>query len=554
MRAGTRESESTKFPFVLPKAITPRVAYRLGGEGTPSVGALIKGLDSTQGLANPPDVAVAAGPTAIVEMANTVYAIWNRSGQLLDSGQLDDFFSSSGVDRHGDEVTDPRVLYDAASGRWFSALFDVTRGEALVGVSDTSDPTGGWGLVPQAFTADVGGTCPDQPRLGLSDAVVVVGVDLFTNCEDGALKGGVVIVFDKPEMLAGASVSVSAYGGQSTRLAQITPAISLSPTPADYLVSIEREHPTIADVFTVTSPDQDGIPFEQVRIARMDPPPNAPQKGAATKLNTGDDRVQNARWLNGNLVFVASDACRSGKVVAGCARIGVISTLTAKLTQQKELALGGGRHLFYPAVELDDAGNFLLAFGYSSGTEFPGIGAVTLQPNGTFSSWTVVTKGTAPHKPGASVPRYGDYFGIGRDPAVPNQVWAGAEFGNGAQRSQGWGTTVFAMSAGSSNPPPPPPPDPKPPTAKAQATRVEGGTTARLGFRIKDNSGRATVLAGVFRGTKRLKKFPSQELANGKWFFPWRAPSKPATLSFCVQATDAAGNTSKVSCAPLAVT
>jgi len=97
-----------------------------------------------QGQADPPDVQVAAGPTAIVEMVNTVYAMWSRSGVLLDSGQLDQFFTSSGVNRKGDEVTDPRILYDTSTQRWFAALFDVTRGEALVGVSDTSDPAGDW--------------------------------------------------------------------------------------------------------------------------------------------------------------------------------------------------------------------------------------------------------------------------------------------------------------------------------------------------------------------------------------------------------------------------
>jgi hypothetical protein len=549
------ETEARKGTAIPPKEIVPRAAYRAGALGTPSVTTKFDGLNSSQGQADPPDVQVAVGPTAVVEMVNTVYAMWNRSnGSLLDSGQLDTFFSSSGVNRQGDEVSDPRILYDTRSGRWFTALFDVTRGEALLGVSDTADPTGGWGLVAHSFESGFTTQCPDQPRLGLSDAVVVIGVDLFKNCNGGGLLGGVVIVYDKADALGSGAVHVSAYGGQSTALTQITPAISLTQTGPEYLISIERENPTVADLYTATSPSQPSLPVTEVRITRMDAPPNAPQKGEVTRIDTGDDRAQNARFENGFLTFVASDACTPRRVPLACARLAQINTTTARLVWEKELFLAGGRYLFYPVVESDGAGNLLLAFGYSSGTEYPGIGAVSLQPNRSFSSWTVVQKGTSPHRPGRFAPRYGDYFGIGRDPAVPRQVWAAGEYGSPLQRGQGWGTSVFALSAGSANPPPPPPPDKARPTVKPQAARVKGGGTAKLRFTLRDNSGWALVNAGVFRGRSQIKKLAGQELPNGRWFYKWTAPSRSGTLRFCASAVDSAGNSSKRACAPVRVT
>jgi hypothetical protein len=544
------EAETQKGLAVPPKGIEPRAAYRAATLETPSVSTKFDGLNSTQGQADPPDVQVATGPTAVVEMVNTVYAMWNRStGALLDSGQLDTFFSTSGVNRQGDEVSDPRVLYDTRSGRWFTALFDVTRHESLVGVSDTSDPTGGWGLVAYPF----GNGCPDQPRLGLSDNVVVVGVDLFKNCNGGALQGGAVLVFDKPQMLGNGAVDVQQFQG-GTALTQITPAISLTPTAPDYLVSIERNKPTMADLYTVTSPSQQTIPVQSIRITRMDVPPNAPQKGSVSRIDTGDDRVQNARFENGVLTFVASDACTPRRVPLACARLAQINTASAQLMWQKELFLAGGRYLFYPVVESDGAGNLLLAFGYSSGTEYPGVGAVTLQPNRSFSSWTIVQKGTSPHKPGRFAPRYGDYFGIGRDPVVPRQVWAGGEYGSRLQQGQGWGTAVFAMSAGNANRPPPPPPDKARPTVKPQATRAKAGHPTKLRFTLRDNSGWAVVNAGVFRGSGQVKKFAPAEVPNGKWFLKWTASSRAATLRFCTSAVDAGGNSSKRACAPVRVT
>jgi len=383
----------------------------------------------------------------------------------------------------------------------------------------------------------------------------VVGVDLFANCESGALKGGVAIVFDKQEMLTGTTVSIIAYGGRSAAFTQITPSVSLGPTQPDYLVSVRRDKPGIIFLYTAISADAKTLPFVQLRLTKMDPPPNAPQKGTKVRLDTGDDRVQNARWENGLLTFVASDACRPGAVTISCARVAQIDTVTSKVAWEKELVLGDGRYLFYPVVESDGAGNLLIEFGYSSGTEFPGVGAVTLQPDRTFSSWTIVQQGTGNHHyPRLEIPRYGDYFGIGRDPVVPGQVWTAGEYGNGLQRNIGWGTTVFAMTAGSANPPPPPPPDKTRPTVKPKAATVGTRATAKLRFTLRDNSGSAQVIGGVYRGSKPVKRFPSQELANGTWFFTWRAPATRGALAFCLAAVDAAGNESNVACAPVRVT
>jgi hypothetical protein len=160
--------------------------------------------------------------------------------------------------------------------------------------------------------------------------------------------------------------------------------------------------------------------------------------------------VQHAHWENGDLTFIAGDGCSPSRVVRACARLARISTATARLEWERELVLGGGRYLFYPVVESNGAGTLTVAFGYSSGTEYPGVGALTLRLNGRLSPWRVVKQGTAPHVSDRYVPRYGDYFGIGRDPVVPNRVWVGAEYGNKLQREESWGTTVFALSPGRS--------------------------------------------------------------------------------------------------------
>ncbi len=103
-------------------------------------------------------------------------------------------------------------------------------------------------------------------------------------------------------------------------------------------------------------------------------------------------------------------------------------------------------------------------------------------------------------------------------------------------------------------PPPPPPPDTQRPAAKARGGILKHGTPGRLRFTVSDDSGSASLVAGLFRKGKRLRQWGQDALDNGAYFVRWTAPSKAQRLSFCVLAQDAAGNQSKQSCADIKVT
>jgi hypothetical protein len=73
-------------------------------------------------------------------------------------------------------------------------------------------------------------------------------------------------------------------------------------------------------------------------------------------------------------------------------------------------------------------------------------------------------------------------------------------------------------------------------------------------FTVRDNSGRASVVAAVFRRNTRLRHWGPETVSSGAYHVTWRAPARRRLLSFCVQAQDAAGNQSKESCARVKVT
>ncbi len=100
--------------------------------------------------------------------------------------------------------------------------------------------------------------------------------------------------------------------------------------------------------------------------------------------------------------------------------------------------------------------------------------------------------------------------------------------------------------------------DTKPPTAKALPGSTRPGRTTRLRYVVADNSGLVGARLRLARGSTRIASFssPVRRVEGGKIsVISWTAPKSTArgVVSFCVVATDPAGNHSRASCAPIAI-
>src|SRR5438093_3411320 len=111
--------------------------------------------DST---AQPPDAGLAAGPNNVVEFINGRFSVFtktNASPVRLKTMTDITFWANAGVSVPSQFVSDPRIVFDPGSQRWFASMVDVPSSGTnrfLLAVSATSDPTGTWrGL---AWTAD----------------------------------------------------------------------------------------------------------------------------------------------------------------------------------------------------------------------------------------------------------------------------------------------------------------------------------------------------------------------------------------------------------------
>jgi hypothetical protein len=137
----------------------------------------------------PPDPDGAIGPGQFVEFINGDFAVFNLTNLNNPTHIADiDFWSSTGINIPSDDaVTDPRIIYDSVSQRWFASMVDfnanagdptVFANNFLFAVSATSNALGAWHGF--RFQADpVNGYFADFPTMGVDGNAVYISGDMF---------------------------------------------------------------------------------------------------------------------------------------------------------------------------------------------------------------------------------------------------------------------------------------------------------------------------------------------------------------------------------------
>lgn len=199
----------------------PRGAASAGGVLAPTTShalAVVRtfaGSSSADTSGDPPDPVIGVGAGFVVQMVNSAVRVWTTDGSGLAVYPLATFMGTASAD-----VSDPGVVYDPGSGRWFASAVDVARASVQVAVSTSSDPTRPWTVYSHAS-----GSCPDQPSLGVTSRLVVVGYGAFTApCRSDPAPtylGGALLTYDKQALLEG-----------SAQAADWGPRLDLSPVAA----------------------------------------------------------------------------------------------------------------------------------------------------------------------------------------------------------------------------------------------------------------------------------------------------------------------------------
>jgi len=154
----------------------------------------------------PPDTNGEVGPTQFVQMVNSDFAVYSKSGAVLrHATPIDALWSTVGGECATHNDGDPIVVYDQFADRWLLTQFIVAgSGESYgecVAVSQTGDATGKYYLYEFDLSPNV---FLDYPKFGVWRDGYYMSANEFP---DGQLtsSGAAAVVFERSKMLTGAA-------------------------------------------------------------------------------------------------------------------------------------------------------------------------------------------------------------------------------------------------------------------------------------------------------------------------------------------------------------
>ena len=266
----------------------------------------------------PPDQGLCKGNGFVLEAVNSAYRIYRTSGTSLRGPfNINDLFNVGGKEF----TSDPRCWFDPATGTWFATILFIndssTASSLLIAVRHDPDPRGLWNEYSIDTTDPGGNGCPcfgDQPRLGIDQTNLYVTDDEFSILGP-QFNGAEMWAFDKSELVAGVASPHFVRFAQLSIDGQLTlapqPALSTGKPGAEYFLSsldFNGNGDNRIGVWAMTKRGQvgaGGMPVLSSVVISSEAyaiPPPAPQKGATSTLDSGDDRMQQTR----------SPAARSG--------------------------------------------------------------------------------------------------------------------------------------------------------------------------------------------------------------------------------------------------
>ena len=405
---------------ILPFPVQKRAAESLVST-TPKIVVGFDGLNQTQCDCVPPDVQIAVGPNHVVEMVNADMGIWNKDGTLLSTLSLDKLFSVTS----SDILSDPRIMFDVPSKKWYASVLDVTTSHVGIAVSTSDNPTKSWNV----YNIQFDNNCPDQPSIGISGDKFVISANDFTNCvSNPVFVGSQYFVIDKNDLALGVPSPAMQKFGPDGSTFSVYPVQSLDSDSTLYIVNAYGNN-NILHLYSLTG----SVPNIQVKkmdlvIQTINVPPGAAQGNTTIDVDTTDDRIQSAVKNGGTLWLGLNDGCTplGDTLTRSCVRLIELDIATPAVLQDFDIGYNG-IYYFYPALTVDSSSRLNLAFGYSSQHDYPGLMFAVQDTNIGSNGVTppqVFRQGSWYDSSG----RYGDYFGASIDPSSPSYAWFAGEY------------------------------------------------------------------------------------------------------------------------------
>ena len=373
----------------------------------------------------PPDADIAVGPSHIVEVVNSSFAIYTKTGTKQLEQTFQTLFNGVAV---ATTLFDPKVIYDRFNDRYVMVVLEKSTSpqisKVLVAISDDGDPNGTWHRYRLEGTLTVGGVdCwLDYPGFGYNQDGYVISGNMF-GFADNAWRTTASIVLPSAALLSGGAANTTTF--QDNQIITIQYAEMLGETTS-VLYGIgsynNNNHKMVAIRNITTTPTM--VARLQAVAAWVDPPATAASTSGQT-VDGGDGRLYGAAWRGGQLVTSHAVGINSRVAVRwyDIATNGWPTSGTNPAVTQSGNIADSTRDYTYGMVTRNGEGDIGITFSHLSATNAGSVmvaGRVPTDPAGTVGAPSTLSTSAGNNY---TFYRWGDYFGIDADPSDDGLFW-----------------------------------------------------------------------------------------------------------------------------------
>jgi hypothetical protein len=455
-------------PLLQRSQATRRTAASASPLAAPTVGVNFNGIGATGVL--PPDTIGAVGRNHYIQMVNSAFAIYDKSGRILAGpSQINSLWQGFGGPCESDNDGDPVVRYDHLADRWLISQFAINKNMQCIAISRGPDPViSGWFLY--AFpTRDANGNpvTPDYPKIG------VWPDGYYMSTQRGFPSAGMdVWVFERDRMLAG-------QPARQVQFAISAPSIVFQPsdlngppppagTPNFFIRQVDGQRfggQDRIEIFafsvnwsnpaTSTFQSTSNLPtasFDSVLCNTSLGGACVPQPATNARLHTLSVwpmfRAQYRNFGTHEILLLNHSVDTIGEDRAGIRWYELRRSPSGSWSIfQQGTHSPDGVHRWMGSLAMDAAGNIALGYSVASAQTSPGIRVATRRaadPAGSLGTETTIVNGGGSQTHGAS--RWGDYSSMDVDPSRPCTFWFTTLYYT-TTSSAGWSTRIAEVGA-----------------------------------------------------------------------------------------------------------
>ena len=438
--------------------------YRLTPSGSP--------YDYTGGIPNDNAMAISKDGILCAAVNSIFWALDLNTGELLMPGpiglkSLQQMAGGTAFENY----YDPKLIYDPTQDRFVLVFLkdnDAANSRIIVCFSSSNNPADPWYVYRLNGNPLNNNRWTDFPAISLSESGLVVTANLIipgVSWQVG-FDGSVIWHLDKMAGFDGEDVNATVYtqishDGKFTRNLH---AVRGHDNIADQLQFLSNRNFDLQNdtIFLITlNEGQDTTINTQALVSNIPygVPPNGKQGDTdtsdATKgLQTNDGRVLGAIQKDDWIQFVSTTA-HGNNANAGIYHGFIANAQSSDPTITARVFYHPDRDYGYPNIAWTGAHTSqiqsLIGFNYTSIEGHPGVGAVQLGNDSSFSDPIDLKAGTTyVDRHSDSYERWGDYFAIQnmydqQGQIIPSEVWMSGFYGDGPQQNRTYIAQVFGQ-------------------------------------------------------------------------------------------------------------